>query len=166
MVALAETVTREFDPDRWVLVPTLHAVERVRGRELSPSADVPEVVRHLRTLAREARVLLRNDVWIAVGPERALVMSEMRMKRFERYEGELRRHLDRLGPSHTVYVITSEGCEPVAVGRLDLDELRGEYERVRFSGESRALVLAREGERALAVITVRPPKRRERRLLE
>ncbi len=163
---MSETVMYDFDPDSWVLVPTLHAVERIRGRELSPSADVPEVVERLRELAREAEVLIRNDVWIAVGSERALVMSEMRVKRFEAYEEELRRHLDRLDPSYSVYVVTSEGCEPTTVGQLDLDELSEEYDRVRFSGESRTLVLVREGERALAVITVRPPKKRERRLLE
>ncbi|WP_456482111.1 hypothetical protein [Methanopyrus sp.] len=163
---MAETVVRKFDPDRWVLVPTRHALERLRKRELSPSADVPEAVHALRRLASAAEALIKNDVWIAVGTERALVLSEMRTMPLEKYRDELKRHLARLHPDYTVYVITSEGCRPTSAGRLDVDGLATEFEYARFSGEARTLVLVREGETALAVVTVRPPRKRERRLIE
>ncbi|WP_088335504.1 hypothetical protein [Methanopyrus sp. KOL6] len=159
-------IVRKFDPNNWVLVPTRHALERLRKRELSPSADVPEAVHALRRLASTAKVLIKNDVWIAVGTERVLVLSEMRTVPLEKYQDELKRHLDRLHPAYTVYVITAEGCRPTSADRLDVDDLATEFEYARFSGEARTLVLVREGERALAVVTVRPPRKRERKLIE
>ncbi|WP_457614347.1 hypothetical protein [Methanopyrus sp.] len=163
---MAETIVRKFDPSEWVLVPTRHALERLRKRELSPSADVPEAVHALRRLASTTKVLIKNDVWIAVGTERALVLSEMRTVPLEKYRDELEHHLNRLHPTYTVYVITAEGCSPTSVSQLDIDNLAAEFEYARFSGEARTLVLVREGERALAVVTVRPPRREERKLIE
>ncbi|AAM01567.1 hypothetical protein [Methanopyrus kandleri] len=163
---MAETIVRKFDPNKWVLVPTRHALERLRKRELSPSADVPEAVHALRRLASTTKVLIKNDVWVAVGTERTLVLSEMRTMSLEKYQDELKRHLSRLHPTYTVYVITAEGCRPTSAGQLDVDDLATEFEYARFSGEARTLVLAREGEKALAVVTVRPPRKKERKLIE
>ncbi len=161
---MAEVVT-DFDPGKWVLVPTLHTVERMRTRELSPSADVPEIVDRLRRLAAEAVVVERGrDTLLAIGPDRTLVLSPMKVYDIDAYRPELERALSRFDPSYSVYVVTSEGCFVTSAGNVDVETLRERYDRARFSGDARTLVLCREDEEAYAVVTVRPPKRRERRL--
>ncbi len=158
-------VTTDFDPGKWVLVPTLHTLERMRTRELSPSADVPEVVDRLKKLAREAVVVERGeDIVLAIGLDRTLVLAPMRVYDLDTYRPELERALSRFDPSYSVYVVTSRGCFVTSAGNVDVETLCDRYDRGRFSGDARTLVLCREEEEAFTVVTVRPPKRRERRL--